>query len=58
MNADGTANRPLTVKGKRHVDDLSPSWSPDGTRIAFSSNRPGGFPQIYVVAPTGRTRSA
>lgn len=29
-------------------DDLSPSWSPDGTRIAFASNRGGGY-DIWVI---------
>ena len=53
MNADGTDNRQLTEGGSDTADDLSPSWSPDGTRIAFSSSRPGGFPQIFVVAPDG-----
>jgi len=33
-------------------DDVSPAWSPDGRRIAFTSNR-GGTPQIYVVEVRG-----
>ncbi len=36
MNADGTDQRRLTHGGD---NDFSPAWSPDGTRIAFSSNR-------------------
>ena len=36
MNADGRDQRRLTHGGD---NDFSPAWSPDGTRIAFSSNR-------------------
>jgi TolB protein len=34
------------------ADDLDPDWSPDGTRIAFSSNR-AGMHHIYVVNGDG-----
>jgi dipeptidyl aminopeptidase/acylaminoacyl peptidase len=43
INADGTDNRPITSGNAR---DTSPRWSPDGTRIAFLSEREGGS-QIY-----------
>jgi len=33
-------------------DNLSPTFSPDGRRIMFVSNRPG-LPQIYVMAADG-----
>jgi TolB protein len=33
-------------------DSLSPSWSPDGSQIAFVSNR-GGGPQVYVMNADG-----
>ncbi|MGB3330954.1 MAG: hypothetical protein WBA46_18460, partial [Thermomicrobiales bacterium] len=36
-NGDGTGQRQLTAGTAR---DTSPTWSPDGTRIAFVSNRP------------------
>jgi Tol biopolymer transport system component len=34
------------------ADDKNPTWSPDGTRIAFSSNRKGHH-DIYVKAASG-----
>jgi TolB protein len=36
----------------RFSDNLSPTYSPDGHRIAFVSTRPG-LPQIYVMAADG-----
>jgi len=36
----------------RFSDNLSPTFSPDGQRIAFVSTRPG-LPQIYVMAADG-----
>jgi acylaminoacyl-peptidase len=44
INFDGSDNRPLTTG---NFSDSSPQWSPDGTRIAFISDRDGGVPQIY-----------
>ncbi|MET9519389.1 amidohydrolase family protein [Streptomyces sp. NPDC002994] len=41
MARDGSGARPLTADGP--WDDRAPAWSPDGTRIAFSSER-GGDP--------------
>ncbi|MBM4269338.1 MAG: Tol-Pal system beta propeller repeat protein TolB [Deltaproteobacteria bacterium] len=32
--------------------DVSPTWSPDGSQIAFCSSR-GGSPQIYVTGASG-----
>ena len=51
MDADGNnqirlTNHPETV--------LAPSWSSDGVRIAFSSNRNGGNYQIYVMDSNGK----
>jgi dipeptidyl aminopeptidase/acylaminoacyl peptidase len=33
--------------------DSAPRWSPDGTRLAFLSDREGGKAQIYVIGITG-----
>jgi dipeptidyl aminopeptidase/acylaminoacyl peptidase len=50
MNADGSEQRRLTVNP---AHDVSPAWSPDGTRIAFASNRAFGNWDIYVIDATG-----
>ena len=44
INSDGSQNRPLTTG---HYGDTAPRWSPDGTRVAYLSDREG-TPQIYV----------
>jgi TolB protein len=55
MNADGTGAVNLTGPGKpagSTSKDLHPAWSPDGSRIAFSSDR-GANRDVYAVAPDG-----
>ncbi|HXH88320.1 MAG TPA: hypothetical protein VNI55_06920, partial [Gaiellaceae bacterium] len=65
MNFDGSGVTALTS----HLeDDYHPTWSPDGKKIAFASEREGGNgrPDIYVmnadgsdirrIAPTSRSR--
>ncbi|HKV42453.1 MAG TPA: S9 family peptidase [Blastocatellia bacterium] len=52
INFDGSNNRPLTTGD---YQDGSPVWSPDGTRLAYISDR-DGKPQIYVRwMDTGQT---
>jgi len=39
MNADGSAQTNLT--NNPAANDISPTWSPDGTQIFFRSDRDG-----------------
>jgi Tol biopolymer transport system component len=49
MNADGSDPRPVT---NSLAVDTEPDWSPDGTKIAFVSDRDGN-PEIYVTDADG-----
>ena len=49
VGSDGRDLRRLT---NNRAIDVSPSWSPDGSRIAFVSDRTGS-PQIYVMNADG-----
>lgn len=49
MNADGAQPTLLTSASP---SDESPSWSPDGSKIAFASHRDGN-PRIYVMNADG-----
>jgi dipeptidyl aminopeptidase/acylaminoacyl peptidase len=49
MNADGSGQRRLT---RSPAGDSEPSWSPDGRRIAFHSDR-GSNDDIYVMNADG-----
>jgi Tol biopolymer transport system component len=46
---DGSNPTPLTT---HPASERSPRWSPDGTRIAFASNRDGDF-EIFVIDADG-----
>jgi Tol biopolymer transport system component len=50
MNADGTGQLQLTGDGNNH----SPTWSPDGTKIAFSRMGPQDTrTHVYLINPDG-----
>jgi TolB protein len=49
VNRDGTGLRRLT---NHPENDASPTWSPTGNQIAFTSNRSGN-PQIYIMNADG-----
>jgi Tol biopolymer transport system component len=49
MRPDGSDLRDLTDDENRHT---FPRWSPDGTRIAFSSRRPGSS-ELWIVNRDG-----
>jgi Tol biopolymer transport system component len=49
MSANGAAERRLT---NNSAQDLAPVWSPDGKRIAFSSNRDGNF-DVFLMNANG-----
>ena len=49
MDADGSNQRRLT---NNPASDFKSSWSPDGKRIAFASDRDGDM-EIYVMDADG-----
>ena len=55
-DADG-ANARLLVPGSEASleSELSPSWSPDGTRILFTRASPAEAPSLFVVPAAGGT---
>ena len=60
-NADGSGLLRLTTSVQRGSDgqgplftfDFGPAWSPDGTKIAFVSNRDGADTELYIMNPDG-----
>ncbi|MHC4259964.1 MAG: DUF5050 domain-containing protein, partial [Planctomycetota bacterium] len=50
MNADGSKLKRLTHKP--FTANSAISWSPDGKKIAFTSNRDGNY-EVYVMNPDG-----
>ena len=51
MDADG--RNPMRVTA-HDAEDTQPTWSPDGKKIAFVSNRNGGDIQIWVIDADGK----
>ena len=49
VNEDGTGQQRLTLNG---VNDMYPTWSPDGSEIAFAGGR-GGALNIFRMKPDG-----
>jgi dipeptidyl aminopeptidase/acylaminoacyl peptidase len=50
INADGSG---LTALTSNSAADLRPAWSPDGTKIVFSSDRDGGDYDLYTMDTDG-----
>jgi Tol biopolymer transport system component len=53
MDSDGGNRRQLTT---HTADDGFPAWSPDGRKIAFTSDRTGNF-DIWVMDSDGGNQS-
>ena len=51
MDSDGKHRSTVTT---HDAEDTQPTWSPDGAKIAFVSNRNGGNIQIWVIDADGR----
>jgi Tol biopolymer transport system component len=50
VRLDGTGNHAVTSPA---IEAGHPDWSPDGTRITFTSNRPGIHSNVYTMAADG-----
>ncbi len=50
MDADGSNQQQLTTSSG---NDFAPAWSPDGTRIYFSSYRDGNQIHVFVMNADG-----
>jgi len=54
MKADGSNQTRIT---NNPAGDLDPCFSPDGTKIAFASERDGGLGEIYVMKADGSNQT-
>ncbi len=52
MNGDGSNATLLTLSNSGGGTDFQPEWSPDGTKIAFTTRREGDF-DIYIMNADG-----
>jgi TolB protein len=52
MSADGSGATQITRSTNAMVRNMYPSWSPDGSRITFASDRSGDL-DIYTIAADG-----
>lgn len=57
MNADGSNEVNLT--STPNINEDQPAWSPDGTRIAFTSDRNdlAGVTDIWVIGADGSNQT-
>jgi Tol biopolymer transport system component len=53
MNADGSGQTRLTNNG---VSEFDPTWSPNGSKILFESDRDGDS-EVYVMNPDGTAQT-
>lgn len=54
MDADGTDKTRLTFT---RAQETWPAWSPDGSKIAYVSNRPDPFQDVWVMDADGGNRT-
>ncbi len=53
MNVDGSGETNIT---NHPANDTNPAWSPDGTQMAFTSNRDGNT-EVYVMNEDGSAQT-
>lgn len=57
MNADGSSRRPLIHTMNGYSDGAYPTWSPDGSTIAFTANIGTGYYHVWSVPAAGGSNS-
>jgi dipeptidyl aminopeptidase/acylaminoacyl peptidase len=50
--ADLATGKATALTGRPQVPDRGPAWSPDGARVAFTSQR-GEWREVFTIAPDG-----